>query len=110
MTDKTFGVKIKKGHDFKVKCNIFITPEESFEEQFPSLIGEGKRSMIRLGSSLLNPSLEEQYVYLQKEIQQYCLDKQKVRDAIYKICILEIGEEQGNLDYRGIKLMQELGL
>jgi len=38
------------------------------------------------------------------------ISKQKVREAIYKICILEIGGGQGNLDYRGIKLIRELEL
>ena len=45
-----------------------------------------------------------------ENVQLHTRDVQKVRDAIYKICILEIGGGQGNLDYRGIKLIQELNL
>lgn len=38
------------------------------------------------------------------------IEVKRVREAIYKICVLEIGEGQGKLDYKGIKLIQEMGL
>ena len=61
--------------------------QQTFEEQFPSLTGEGVRSMIRLGSSLLEPLYEERYVYYQDKIQKFCLDKQKVRESFETLSI-----------------------
>ena len=50
-------------------------PEEEFEEQFPSLMGL---------PAISHESVEGVYKRIKKDMQKYCLDKQKVRDAIKK--------------------------
>ena len=70
--------------------------------------GHGKREgeiLLLDGRALIVTTFENL-----EDAKELFIDKQKVREVIHKICILEIGKGQGNLDYRGIKLIQELGL
>ena len=97
--------------------------EKDFEEQFPSLEGLElkQRADLKLLRELIsilenhcgehgdNEGAVETLNRIIKERDEK-LDKRKVRESIYKFCVLEVGQGQGNLDYRGIKLIQELGL
>ena len=64
--------------------------EKTFEEMFPSLISLGdkqiKLDMLYAHSKkdvkLAHNSIIHFFVEVKKDVQQYCLDKQKVRDAI----------------------------
>ena len=52
-------------------------------------------------------TLKESYRFKFQQIEDY---KQEVTSAIYKICVLELGEGQGRLNYQGITLLKELRL
>jgi len=73
-------------------------PEEEFEEQFPSLMGL---------PAISHESVEGVYKRIKKDMQKYCLDKQKVRDAI--ISAFEKGSLISRAEIREI-LTKELGL
>lgn len=116
--------------------------DKTFEEQFPSLKGKGRIMTQNCppysddGESLWNPNdggYEEEIEYLQKitaaynrispekmdfsgkDIQQHCLDKQKVRDDINEL-INFIGENKYSdpsekvIKRKLIDLKKELGL
>mgnify|MGYP001615560634 CR=1 FL=1 len=50
-----------------------MTQDKSFEELFPSLIGFRLNVIMRIDV--------DYDIYSSKDIQRYCIDKQKVRDA-----------------------------
>jgi hypothetical protein len=80
----------------------------SFEEQFPSLKDKGVDSFEEENTD--NVVETEEFWYPQDEILEFCLDKQKVREAIEKI----MPHPQSNRidsEYELTKaLLKELGL
>lgn len=79
----------------------------TFEEQFPNLKGMGFGTR----SEIVNKRLVYVRTFSSIDIQEYCLDKQKVRDAIKRI---EIGILTGGFnmakDYSLSRAKKELGL
>ena len=77
----------------------------TFEEDFPSLKGKQVsthdcvNTIVMLKEELMNNN-EKGYEYFEKDIQEHCLDKQRVREAIEKCCGI----------YDGNRLLKELGL
>lgn len=78
--------------------------ESTLEKDFPSLKGrlEEVPNLLHEGVSgfLLWPG----------DVRAKCIDKARVRQAIKKVLVLELGACAGKLDYRGLQLMKELGL
>jgi hypothetical protein len=79
-------------------------PMQSFEEQFPRLVPITMDKVDRYFTNRL---------YFQDEILEFCLDKQKVREAIDKVipCDCTINEENHILrKCENCKIWKELGL
>lgn len=61
-----------------------MTEENDFIENFPSLRGKGLHDYPDIDSTVGSDGLPEDKVvcYLKKDIQEHCLDRQKVREEI----------------------------
>jgi len=85
MTDKTFEENCKNLEIKDREGNMVLKQIPTFEELFPSLKGKimaieiGKQEQDDIGSPK-NSGVRT------SDIQNHCLDKQKVRDIIHKYC------------------------
>ena len=91
--------------------------DKSFEEQFPSLKGKEvqfplefwiKSMKLDFGTNNLHLFKDDVYGIPLKDIQQHCLDKQKVRDALKK-WIPKI-DEDNNVERLILEIEKELKL
>jgi hypothetical protein len=77
----------------------------TFNEDFPSLKGKN--------AFCYNENIDEETKYPDFVIKEYCIDKQKVKDAIDKIMNSEVfskGFYEGDLEYQIIEMKKELNL
>ena len=86
MTDKTFIKQLEE----KEKTYL-----DEFSKNFPSL--KEKEVTINGIGMVIPPHYKDFPVYLPEDIQQHCLDKQKVRD-VFKRFLLDIPEVFGSLN------------
>lgn len=94
--------------------------KKKFEGDFPGLKGKEKAEfdIARDRISLRFVQLEDncKKLYGEKDIQEHCLDKERVRDAIEKFSNIEFNDKESEMDrwektVKGLKeLKKELGL
>lgn len=77
-----------------------MVEEKIFKKLFPSL--KDKRKYLGTGNS------KDDYIYKEKDIEKFCLDKTIVKKA-FKTLLIEIKNE-GNVEGLLLSLKQELGL